>query len=116
MSLIQPVVKPAVNAAAAESRVAGIGWRLMLRVSAGLLGGYAFTWGFTVFWIAGSVALGVDYHEAETAAFLLAFLVMLCAFLWAISARRVGLVWLVLAGGGGWMTGLAWMLQRHLLA
>jgi hypothetical protein len=82
------------------------------RVAASLLGGYAFTWGFAVLGIALLLQVGVSYHEAETLAFLLAFLVFLTAFCWAFVERRVGRVWGVLAGGGALMTGAAWLLTR----
>lgn len=42
------------------------------RIAAALLGGYAFTWGFTALGIAGLAALGVDFHAAETALMLVA--------------------------------------------
>lgn len=85
------------------------------RIAAALFGGYAFTWGFTVLGIAGLVALGVDFHEAETGVLLLAFLVFLGMFLWAFAASSLLRVWAVLAGGGAAMTVLAWALQRTLL-
>ena len=58
------------------------------RIAAGVLGGYAFTWGFIVF---------------------------LVVFLWAFAARSVLRVWGVLAGGGALMAGAAWLVQRALL-
>jgi len=85
------------------------------RVSAGLLGSYAFTWGFSALGIAGLVALGVDFHEAETGVLLLALLVFLGVFLWAFAAASLARVWLVLAGGGALMTAAAWALQRAVL-
>lgn len=90
--------------------------RLILRSAAALLGGYAFTWGFTSLVVAGQVALGVDFHEAEMGVMLIAFLVFLCAFLWSFAAGRIGIVWAVLVGGGAVMTVLALALQRVLLS
>jgi uncharacterized membrane protein len=84
------------------------------RVAASLLGGYAFTWGFVVLGMALLLTVGVSYHEAETLAFLLAFLVFLTAFCWAFTERRVARVWAVLAGGGAIMTAAAWLLTRAL--
>jgi hypothetical protein len=84
------------------------------RVAAGLLGGYAFVWGFTTLIIAVALAIGTDYHEAERLAYLLAFLVFLGVFLWAFASSRVLRVWLVLAGGGAAMTGAAWILTHSL--
>lgn len=86
------------------------------RVAAALLGGYAFTWGFTAFGIAGLVALGGDYHEAETGVLLLAFLVFLGMFLWSFAAASLTRVWMVLVGGALLMSGLASALQHSLIA
>jgi hypothetical protein len=66
------------------------------RIAVALLGGYAFTWGFTALGIAGLVALGVDFHEAETGILLLAFLI-------------------ILAGGAATMLGTSLYLQSQLL-
>lgn len=84
-------------------------------VAASLLGGYAFTWGFTALGIAGSVALGADFHDAEAGTHILAFLVFLGAFLWAFTAIRLSRVWVILAGGGLVMTLLAGLIQYFLL-
>jgi hypothetical protein len=85
------------------------------RIAAALLGGYAFTWGFTALGIAGLVALGVDFHEAETGVLLLAFLVFLGLFLWAFAAASVVRVWVFLGSGAVLMTAAAWALQSALL-
>lgn len=86
------------------------------RIAAALLGGYAFTWGFTAFGIAALVGLGVDFHEAETAVVLLSFLVLLVIVLWAFAARSVPRVWALLGGGGAALTAGAWLIQRALLS
>ncbi|WP_119157863.1 iron uptake protein [Caldimonas tepidiphila] len=86
------------------------------RVAAAILGGYAFTWSFTAFGIAGLVALGWDYHEAETGVLMLAFLVFLGLFLWAFAAASLTRVWLVLAAGAVLMSAAASALQRSLIA
>lgn len=88
---------------------------VVLRIAAALLGGYAFTWGFAALAMAGLVALGVDFHEAEHAALLPAFLVFLVALLWAFAGRRLARIWALLVGGGAAMTLAAWLLQRSLL-
>ncbi len=80
------------------------------RVAASLLGGYAFTWGFTVLGVALLAAVGMTYHEAQTLIYLLAFLLFLVVFCWAFAAARVWTVWVVLAGGGAAMTVMAWLL------
>jgi hypothetical protein len=71
-------------------------------------------WGFVTFTIAVGVAAGVPYSEAQTAAFLLAFLVFLICFCWAFTAASVGRVWTVLGGGGFAMTGAAWLMTNVL--
>jgi hypothetical protein len=82
------------------------------RVAAGLAGGYAFTWGFVTLGIALLLAAGVDFGEARTLIFLLAFLLFLGVLLWAFVANNLARVWLVLAGGGATMTGAAWLMTR----
>jgi hypothetical protein len=85
------------------------------RITAALLGGYVCTWGFTGLGMVALVALGVDFHEAETAMLLLAFLVFLGLFLWAFAAAKMLRVWAWLVGGGVVMTAATWALQRALL-
>jgi len=85
------------------------------RIAAALLGSYAFTWGFTALGIAGLVALGVSFHEAQTGILLLAFFVFLGLFLWAFAAVNVRRVWGLLGGGAALMIIAAWALQRSLL-
>jgi len=85
------------------------------RLAAALFGSYAFTWGLVAFGVAGLVAVGVDFHEAETALLLLAFLVFLPLFLWAFAAASLVRVWAVLCGGAALMAAATWGLQRVLL-
>lgn len=85
------------------------------RIAAGVLGGYAFTWGFCAIGMAGLAALGVSLHTAETGVMLVAFLLFLCLFLWSFAARSMVKVWAVLAGGSAIMTGLALLLQRSMV-
>lgn len=89
---------------------------LIHRLAAALLGGYAFTWGFVALGVAGLVALGVEFAEAETALLLLAFLVFLPLFLWACTETSLARVWAVLGGGAVLMTAAAWGVQQVLLA
>jgi len=89
---------------------------LINRILCSLLGGYAFTWGFSSLGIAGLAALGVDFHEAETGVLMLAFLVFLSVFLWAFAGHSVARVWAVLAGGGAVMTLSAWLIQQNMLS
>jgi hypothetical protein len=86
-----------------------------LRIAAGMLGGYAFTWGFIALAITSLFAARLDFHDAETLGTILGFIVFLVVFLWAFAARSVLRVWLVLAGGGALMAGAAWLVQRALL-
>lgn len=84
-------------------------------VAGSLLGSYVFTWGLTAFGIAGLVALGADFHEAETGMLLVAFVVFLAAFLWSFTAPGMLRVWGILAGGGAAMAALAWWIQTMLM-
>jgi hypothetical protein len=86
------------------------------RVAAGLLGAYAFSWGFAAAVVAGLVTAGVDFHDAEMSAHMLAFLLFPGLLLWSFAAARLGRVWAVLAGGAALQWALAWALQRALLA
>lgn len=86
-----------------------------LRIAAGMLGGYAFTWGFIALAITSLFAARLDFHDAETLGTILGFVLFLVVFLWAFAARSVLRVWLVLAGGGALMAGAASLVQRALL-
>ncbi len=86
--------------------------QISARVAAGIIGGWAFVWGFVTLGIATLPGAGLSYEDARTLAYLLAFLVYLVVFCWAFAAASVTRVWLVLAGGGAAMTGLAWALLR----
>ena len=90
--------------------------QIINRVAASLLGGYAFTWGFSTLGIAAMVGFGMSFHDAEHSAQLLAFLVFLTVFLWAIAAANLARVWIILAGGGTAMTTAAWALQQTILS
>jgi hypothetical protein len=80
-----------------------------------LVGSFAFTWGFVALGVAGLVALGVEYHEAEVSLMLLAILVFLPLFLWSFASPRQLRVTALLFGGAGVMTATAWTLQRVVL-
>ena len=86
--------------------------QVVSRIAAGVLGGYTFIWGFTTLTIALALAARRSYGEAQTTAYLLAFLLFLAAFLWAFAAKRVAVVWAVLGGGGALMTAIAWLMTR----
>lgn len=91
-------------------------FNLVARIAAALLGGYAFTWGFVSVGVAGLTGLGVDFHEAETAMLMLAFLLFLGLFLWTFACHSIVRVWTVLAGGGAVMTLTAWAIQQAMLS
>jgi hypothetical protein len=86
------------------------------RIIAAILGGYAFTWCFSVLGITSLVALGIDFHESETGLSVIAFLVFLGLFLWAFAAKSMIRVWLVLAGGAAIMMLIGTVLQNSLLS
>jgi hypothetical protein len=88
---------------------------VMSRVAASLLGSYVFVWGLSALGIALGVATGMPYEDAQTWLYLLAFLLYLACFCWAISARSLLKVWAVLACGGGALTAAAWFLGRALV-
>jgi hypothetical protein len=81
-------------------------------VAASVLGGYAFVWGFVSAGVALLARAGMPYGEAQTALYLLAFLLYLACFCWAVAAASLTRVWSVLAGGGAGLTLLAWLLAR----
>lgn len=88
---------------------------MSLRVATAVLGGYAFTWGFSAFAIAAMVAMGLSFHDAEAGALIVAWLVFLGVFLWSFAAASLTRVGLVLFGGGLLMAGAATGLQAMLL-
>ena len=91
-------------------------WLLICsRVGAALLGGYACAWGFTSCVVALNLAIGGDYDEGLTLAYLLAFLVYLVVLLWAFAAPNLLRVWWFLGGAAAAMLGAAWGLT-HMLA
>jgi hypothetical protein len=95
---------------------ASLRWpEITARVTAGVFGSYAFTWGFAAAGIAALVGLGVDYHDAEMGVLMLAFLLFLGLFLWSFAAASIARVWAVLAGGAALLFTTAWALQRALL-
>jgi hypothetical protein len=89
-------------------------WHIASRVCAGLLGSYAFTWGFVALLATSLLTAGLEFHEATDLAYLLGFLVFLGALCFAFIAASLIRVWLVLAGGGAVMTFVGWWLSRSL--
>lgn len=90
-------------------------YHIPLRVAAGVLGGYGFTWGFVVLSIPLLTILGLSFDDAWILTMMLAFLVFLTVLCWAFTAADVARVWITLAGGGAVMTGAAWLVSRFLI-
>jgi hypothetical protein len=88
------------------------GLQIASRIGAGVLGGWAFVWGFATLGIATLLVAGMPYGDAQTLVYLLAFLVYLTVFCWAFAAASAARVWAVLVGAGAAMTALAWWLAR----
>ncbi|HKP64750.1 MAG TPA: hypothetical protein VJV78_48770 [Polyangiales bacterium] len=87
---------------------------LASRVAAGVLGSYAFVWGFIALGAAFGLLAGLGYEDALQLSSwfgLLVFIASLCAAFATASLLRV---WTVLAGGGALMTCAAWLLLRAL--
>lgn len=89
-------------------------WHIVSRVGAGVLGSYAFAWGFVALLGAGMLLAGQHFHEAVELSWMLGFLVYLGAFCYAFVSASVSRAWLVLAGGGAAMTLAGWWLSRTL--
>jgi len=82
------------------------------RFLAAIVGGYAFTYGFTALATLTGFAAGLPYSEAQVLAWMLGALVYLGAMLWGFVPRTSAKAWLVLAGGGAAMGMAAWALSR----
>lgn len=89
--------------------------QLGARVAAAVLGGYAFAWGFIAVCASLMFAAGMGFHDAEFLASLLGVLAFLVAFLWAFAARRLWVVWAVLAGGGAVLAAAGSLVQSLLV-
>ncbi|MBD3736661.1 MAG: iron uptake protein [Pseudomonas balearica] len=85
------------------------------RVLAAIFGSYAFVWGVVALGVAALNGVGVDYHSAEQAMMMLAFVLYLALFLWTFAAASLWRVWLVLALGSVLMLAAAWQLQRMII-
>ena len=85
------------------------------RIGAGLLGSYAFVWGFVTLVAVLGTAAGMSFGDAQTLAYLFAFLVFLLSFCWAFAARSIVRVWLVLGLGAAVMSGLGWLASSMLI-
>lgn len=88
---------------------------IVARILAAIFGCYAFVWGAVALGVAALNGAGVEYHAAEQAMMMLAFLLYLGVFLWTFAAASVRRVWLVLAVGSALMLAAAWQLQRMII-
>ena len=86
--------------------------RVSSRICAGIVGSYAFTWGFIALGVSSLIVCGVEFHEASSLVSMLGFLVFLWAFCWAFISASLAHVWALLAGGGALMTLAGWWLTR----
>lgn len=100
MSVSSPSITPRVIAA---------------RVATGLLGGYAFVWGFIAFGMAGLFALGMPFHDTEHLSAILGLLIYVVVFMWAFAARNLLGVSVALFGGGALMAALGSLIQHQLI-
>lgn len=85
------------------------------RILAAIFGCYAFVWGVVALGVAALNGLGVEYHAAEQAMMILAFILYLVLFLWTFAAASLWRVWLVLVPGSAVMLAVAWQLQRMII-
>jgi len=83
--------------------------QVLARLAAGVVGGWAFTWGFVTLGIVALVAVGMSYHDAELLVYLLAFLLYLALLCWAFAVRSLARLWLTIGGGAALMSGAAWL-------
>lgn len=91
-------------------------WPTISRIFAALIGGYAFTWGIASFGITGLVASGIDFHDAEAAMYIAAFLVYLAVFLWAFCVPSLIRLWTILFGSAVIFIASSLLLQRFILS
>ncbi len=85
------------------------------RVGAAVLGGYAFAWGVVAAITSLLFAVGLEFHDAEFLGAIAGLLAYLVVFLWAIAARRLVVVGVVLLGGGALMTAAGSAVQSLLV-
>lgn len=88
--------------------------RVLLRVTASLLGSYLFVWGFISLGIPLGVASGLPYDDSQSLLFMLALLLFVACFCWAFTARSARHVWLCFVAGGAFMTLAGWLLAGKL--
>jgi hypothetical protein len=101
--------------ASATARSAGASrLHIVLRVAAAVFGGYIFAWGIVAAVTSLLFAADVEFHDAEFVGALAGLLAYLGVFLWALAARGLAAVWLVLVGGGALLAAVASLVQSLL--
>ena len=85
------------------------------RIAAAIFGGYGFAWGIVAAGASLMFAAGMDFHDAEFLASLLGVLAFLVVFLWTFAARRLWVVWTLLAGGAAVLAATASFVQSLLV-
>lgn len=98
-----------------EAPAATTSLQIASRIGAALLGSYCFVWGFVTLVAVLGTAGGMSFGDAQTLAYLLAFLVFLISFCWAFAARSVVRVWLVLLAGAAAMSGTGWLASSMMI-
>jgi len=99
-----------------NSRVDVSALQIFSRIAAGFVGGYFFVWGCITLGISLGMVMGMDYQQAQTLMFLLAFIIYLITFCWTFAAKNIVVVWTVLLGGGITMSLLGWWLGNYVLS
>ena len=89
--------------------------QLAARIAAAVFGGYVFTWGVIAAGASLMFAAGMGFHDAEFLASLLGVLAFVAVFLWTFAARRLWVVWAVLAGGGALLAATGSFVQSLLV-
>lgn len=84
--------------------------QILARLAVSVLGSWLFVWGFVALGITLLMAAGMRYGDAQSLAYLLAFLIYLVALLWGFATSRLPRAAMVLIGGGAAMAGAAWLL------
>src|SRR5690606_42165360 len=82
------------------------------RILAAIFGCYAFVWGVVALCVAALNGVGVEYHAAEQAMMILAFILYLVLFLWTFAAASLWRVRGVLASSSAALLVAPWPLPR----
>ncbi|MCD9085472.1 iron uptake protein [Stenotrophomonas sp. SY1] len=88
---------------------------VIARVLAAVFAGYGFAWAAVAASTSLLTAAGLKFHDAEFLGAMIGVLTYVAVFLWAIAARRLGVVWAVLLVGGALLAGVGSIVQSLLL-